>query len=39
MFTAEEMKAMEMAAKEANVNNIDAANEVCNAMSSGCTWG
>jgi hypothetical protein len=39
MFNVEEMKAMEMAAHEVKENDIEAANVICNAMSSGCTWG
>lgn len=35
MFTAEEIKAME----EVSATEATCTNEICNAMSSGCTWG
>lgn len=35
MFTAEEMKEMEVAA----ATEATCTNEICNAMSSGCAWG
>lgn len=35
MFTSEEIKAME----EASAEETTSTNEICNAMSSGCTWG
>lgn len=35
MFTAEEIKAMETA----TTAEATCTNEICNAMSSGCTWG
>lgn len=37
MFTAEEIKAME--AEATSVEETTYTNEICNAMSSGCTWG
>lgn len=39
MFTAEEMKELEAVASQAENTDVTCSDEICNAMSSGCSWG